>query len=245
MQTLTESYQKLSPWICAPFDRSSRAYLEAHLDLLTGESDRFLELFIGEYQDEHDQRRRLRMMRHLLRDAETRGKTVQAVREAYVNLLGGLILDPPAWLQAVEQEWMTFSDAQWTDRRMALCKLRLKEAIERAQASTETAPEITAELHYQLGNFFANDASKRSTATLETAMGCYHEALEVYTAARYPLRCALILLTLGDVCRRLAGEQRADLIMQSLSYYSRALAIYAEFDILPMPERAGDSHSHE
>lgn len=231
MQMLTESYQKLSPWICEPFDRGSRAYLETHLDLLTSESDRFLELFIDEHKDVHDERRRLRMMRHLLRDAEIRGGSAQAVREAYVNMLGGLILDPPAWLQEVEQEWLTFSDVRWTDRRMTVCKMRLKEAIARAQASAETAPEITAELHYQLGNFFANDTSKRSTATLETAMDCYNAALKVYTAERYPLRCALILLTLGDVCRRLAGEQRADLIMKSLSYYSRAMEIYAEYDL--------------
>lgn len=231
MQTLTESYQKLSPWICEPFDRGSRAYLETHLDLLGGEFDRFLELFIDEHKAAHDERRRLRMMRHLLRDAEMRGSSAQAVREAYINMLGGLILDPPAWLQEVEQEWLTFSDARWTERRMTACKLRLKAAITRAQADAQTAPEITAELQYQLGNFFANDATKRSTATLETAMDYYNAALEIYTAERYPLRCALILLTLGDVCHRLAGDQRADLVMKSLSYYSRAMKIYAEYDL--------------
>ena len=229
---LTERYRKLSPWLCSPLDRSSRAYLETHLDLLNGESDHFLEMFIVEHQDKHDERQRLRLMRHILRDALLRGGTVRAVREAYINVQGGLILDPPMWLHTIEQQWMDFSDAHWTDRRMAVCKLQLKEAIGYAQTSVETAPEIVAELHYQLGNFFANDASKRSAAILETAVDFYDCALQVYIAERYPLRCARILLTLGDVYRRLADGQRADLIMESLDYYSRAMAIYNSHDLL-------------
>ncbi|HEY0753016.1 MAG TPA: hypothetical protein VGD98_03490 [Ktedonobacteraceae bacterium] len=227
---LSERFEKLSPWLCSPFDRSSRAYLETHLDLLTGESDRFLELFIHEHEDTRDEQRRLRMIRHLLRDAEMRGKTVQAVREAYINMLGGLILDPPAWLQEIELEWGRFSEPDWTDRRMTVCKLRLKEAVE--QASAETVPEITAELQYELGNFFANDVARRSRGMLEQAVGYYTSALQVYTAERYPLRCALLLLTLGDMYRRLAANRHADLIMQSLSYYSQAMAIYEPYGLL-------------
>lgn len=229
---LSECYHKLSPWLHSPFNRGSRAYLETHLDLLTEEADRFLELFIHEHENERDEQRRLRMMRHLLRDAETRGRTVQAVREAYINMLGGLILDPPLWLQAIEQEWEPATEADWTDRRMALCKLRLKEAIEQAQASAGIAPEIIAELQYELGNCFANGPSGSARPLLEKAIGYYTSALQVYTAERYPLRCALLLLTLGDVYRRLAGKRRADLIMHSLNYYSQAMTIYEQYGLI-------------
>jgi hypothetical protein len=231
---LAESYQKLSPWLCSPFDRKSRAYLETHLDLLSEESDQFLALFIEEHKGIHDEHRRLRMMRHLLRDAVQRGRTCHAVREAYINLLGGLILDPPEWLQEIEQEWSNFAEDHWTDRRLTVCKLHLRRAIECAQTHHETPAEVRAELQYELGNFFVNDPSRRSTVALETAIELYTAALEVYTAERYPLRCALILLTLGDVYRRLADNQRADLIMQSLHYYSKAMALYEAHDLIDL-----------
>lgn len=229
---LAENYQKLSPWLCSPFDRKSRAYLESHLDLLSEESDRFLVMFIEEHRGMYDEQRRLRMMRHLLRDAVRRGQTSQAVREAYVNLLGGLILDPPEWLQEIEQEWASFAEDHWTDRRMTVCKLHLRRAIDSAQFHPETPVEIKAELQYELGNFFANDTSRRSTVALETAIELYTAALEVYTAEHYPLRCGLILLTLGDVYRRLADNQRADLIVKSLQYYARAMALYESHDLI-------------
>lgn len=229
--SLTERYQKLSPWLCSPLDRASRTYLETHLDLLSGESDQFLEMFIAEHKDVLNERQRLHLMRHLLRDATTRGGTPEAVRAAYINLFGGLILDPPAWLSEIEQQWQAAAETGWTARRMTVCKLCLKQAIERAQTDPEILPEIEAELHYQLGNFFANDTARSSTAVLEKAVECYTSALRVYTAECYPLRCARILLTLGDVYRRMAEDRRPDLILKSLSYYTKALAIYGSCDL--------------
>ena len=230
---LTERYQKLSPWLCSPMDRASRTYLETHLDLLSDESDQFLEMFIAEHKDMLNERQRLHLMRHLLRDATTRGGTPRAVREAYVNLFGGLILDPPAWLREIEQQWQVAAETGWTARRMTVCKLSLRQAIARAQTDPEISPEIEAELHYQLGNFFANDqAGSVTTIALERAVECYTSALRVYTAECYPLRCARILLSLGDVYRRMAEDRQADLILKSLSYYTRALAIYGSFDLV-------------
>jgi hypothetical protein len=245
MLTLTKSYQKLSPWICSPLDRSSRVFLETHLDLLSGELDEFLEAFIQAHNDEQEQQQRLRLsvMRLILQDSERRGGTVEAVRETYVNLFGGLLLDPPSWLQEVENEWAAFVEEPWTERRLTVCKLQLKAAIERAQAIPETAPEIIAELQYELGNFFANDSAKRTPAMLQTAIDYYTQALQVYTAERYPLRCARIWLTLGDVYRRLADNQHADLLLKSLHYYSRAMAIYNScglpIDLHGQPLKAG------
>ena len=230
--SLTASYQKLSPWLYSPLDRAGRAYLETHLDLLNDESEAFLELFIVEHKDAREVQDRLRLARHILRDAGERGRTPQAVREAYINIFGGLILDPPAWLQEVERQWMPFLIAPWTDRSATLGKLQLKGALEQALVDPNTSLEIWAELHYLLGNLFANDLLKRPAGIFESVVNCYTSALQVYTPERYPLRCAKILMTLGDVYRRQAAEQRADLLLQAVHYYGQALGIYHSCEIV-------------
>lgn len=223
---LTACYEKLSAWLYSPLDRRGRAYLESHLNLLDAESDEFLELFIAEYREKPEERDRLRLARHILRDALTRGGTAQAVRDSYINVFGGLILDPAAWLQEIECQWMPLLAEPWTDRRAALCKLQLKRAIELAWLDPGVSPVIRAELHFLLGNLFANDLLKRPTNIFEIIVSCYAAALQVYTAERYPLRRAKILLTLGDVYRRQAADQRADLLLQAANYYGQALGIY-------------------
>jgi hypothetical protein len=223
---LTACYQKLSPWLYSPLDRRGRAYLESHLDLLDAESDEFLELFIAEYKEKPEEQRRLRLARHILRDASERGRTTEAVRDTYINVFGGLILDPPAWLQEIEQQWMPRLAEPWTERRAALGKLQLRGAIERAQLDLTISPTIGAELQFLLGNLFANDLLKRPADTFETIVDCYTAALQVYSIERYPLRRAKILLTLGDVYRRQATDQHADLLLQATYYYGQALGIY-------------------
>ena len=227
--SLTACYQKLSPWLYSPLDRTGRAYLETHLDLLNGESDAFLELFIAEHKDALEVQRCLRLARHILHDAGARGGTLQAVREAYINVFGGLILDPPAWLQEIEQRWMHIlvsPQVEWTERSATLSKWHLREAIERAQADSTVVPEIGAELCYLLGNLFAHDLLRRPSSLFETTVEHYTSALQIYTPDRYPLRRAKILLTLGDVYRCQAGEQRADLLLRAAHYYGLALGIY-------------------
>lgn len=224
--SLTASYQKLSPWLYSPLDRAGRAYLETHLDLLNDESDAFLELFIAEHKEEQETQDRLRLARHILRDATARGKNLQAVREAYINVFGGLILDPPAWLQEIEQQWTRFLAAPWTERSSTLCKLHLRNAIEQAKIDPHAPLEMWAELSYLLGNLFANDQLKRSASIFETLVNCYTSALQVYAPARYPLRSAKILMILGHVYYQQAARQDPELFMQAARYYGQALGIY-------------------
>ena len=195
---MIECYQKLSTWLCSSTDRASRAYLETHLDLLVGEIERFLDLFIGEHSDAPDEQRRLCAMRQLLQDVKARGGTQQAVRDAYVNVFGGLILDLPAWLLEIEQRFTATFSAGWTDRSMADCKMQLRDAINRASMDDQVAPEIVAELQYQLGNLFVNHAPHRSSGILQTAVGYYCASLRVYTSERYPQQYEKVLAALGE-----------------------------------------------
>lgn len=225
--SLTACYQKLSPWLYAPLDRTGRAYLESHLELLDAEADAFLDHFIALYQERPEELERLRLARHIVHSAIELGKTAKAVRDSYINVFGGLILDLPPWLQEVEQQWIALLSGPWTDRKAARGKLHLQEAIERVKLDPAVEPVVRAELQFLLGNLFANDLLRRPTGTFETMVGFYTAALQVYTAGQYPLRCARILLTLGDVYRRQAADQRADLLVQAARYYGQALGIYS------------------
>ncbi len=230
--SLTASYQKLSPWLYSPLDRAGRAYLESHLDLLNDESDAFLELFIAEHKGVPEEHDRLRLARHILRDATARGKSPQAVREAYINVFGGLILDPPAWLQRIEQQWTRVLAGPWTERSSTLCKLHLRQAIEQAKIDPQAPLEMWAELSYLLGNLFANDQLKRPVSMFEALVNCYTSSLQVYTLARYPLRSAKILMTLGHVYYQQAAGQNSELLLQAARYYGQSLGIYQACELV-------------
>jgi hypothetical protein len=224
--SLTACYQKLSPWLYSPLDRQGRAYLESHLELLDDESDEFLECFIAQYRERPEEQGRLRLARQIVRNAIALGRTAEAVRDSYVDVFGGLILDLPLWLREVERQWMPLLSEPWTDRRATVGKLQLRAAIEQTWRDPAVAPTTRAELQFLLGNLFASDLLMRPMGAFETMVNCYTEALQVYTAGQYPLRRAKILLTLGDVYRRQAADQRADLLMQAAHYYGQALGIY-------------------
>ena len=198
--SVTELYHKLSPWLCAPIDRANRAYLETHLELLGSEYESFLDIFMGEYAGDSHEQQRLRLRQQLLRDARLRGATKDAVRESFVNVFGGLILDLPAWLMEAEQEFSFIFAAGLTQRAISLYKLRIKDAIEQAQSDSGVAAEIVAELQYRLGSVFAHDAGEYSLYSLEMAIQYYEAALQVYTAERYPLQYAKTLVALGHAC---------------------------------------------
>jgi hypothetical protein len=207
---MTGCYQKLAPWMCIPVDRASRAYLEEHLELLASEFEQFLERFIHEHHDRPDEQQRLRALQRLLRDSRTRGGTRQAVREAYINMFGGLILDLPTWLVELEHHLVSDPRVGWTERMMAVRKIQLKSAIEYARANCEMAPEIVAELQYRLGTLFVNDTRERSIGAHGTAIEYFEAALRVYTAEHYPLQYAKTLVALGDVYRYSPAVQQGD-----------------------------------
>jgi hypothetical protein len=155
--SMAECYQALAPWLCASFDRASRVYLETHLELLSAQIYQFLELFMSEHKDDPREEQHIRTCLQLIRDAKIRGGTQEAVRAAYTNIFGGLLLDLPVWLLEMEQQLIDLSRFGCTNRMVACGKMQLKDAIEQAQRDHFVAPEIVAELQYRLGNLFIYD----------------------------------------------------------------------------------------
>jgi hypothetical protein len=223
---MTGCYQKLAPWICIPVDRTSRMYLEEHLELLASEFEQFLECFIHEHCDHPGEQRRLRTLQQLLRDSRIRGGTRQAVREAYINMCSGLILDLPTWLVELEHQLVSGPRVGWTERMISVHKIQLKSAIEYVRADCEIAPEIVAELQYRLGTLFLNDIPERSIGACGSAIEYFEAALRAYTAEHYPLQCAKTLVGLGDAYRHFPAVQPGDNLAKVLGYYQEAVQIY-------------------
>jgi hypothetical protein len=208
--SMIECYEKLSAWLCCvPIGRASRAYLETHLDLLTSEIEQFLELFIDLHSDCPHERQWLRIMQGLLQDANTRGGTRRAVRDAYVNEFGGLILDLPLRLLEVEQHLAVIPSASWTDRSVAVRKMQLRDAIDYALADRQVAPAIVAELQYQLGSLFINKPARLSSALCQTATGYFEASLQVYTFKRYPLQHAKVSTALNEARKSFSSDVSA------------------------------------
>src|SRR5205807_4773803 len=78
--------------------------LESHCDLLDARNEATLRDRLAQALDGSVQAQRVRDALVLLQDARIRGETVKAIREAYVNMHGGFVLDLPPWLEEVEQQ---------------------------------------------------------------------------------------------------------------------------------------------
>jgi tetratricopeptide (TPR) repeat protein len=225
--SMAACYQALAPWLCASFDRASRVYLETHLELLSEQIYQFLELFTSEHKDDPREDQHARTCLQLLRDTSIGGGTQEAVRAAYTNIFGGLLLDLPVWLLEIEQQLIDLSHFGCTDRMVASGKMQLKDAIEHAKRDHFVAPEIVAELQYRLGNLFVYDFHEGSIYGIEAAISYYEAALQVYEAERYPLQYAKTLTALGNAYGHdksgLHLEQRVDNMVKALRCYEAAL----------------------
>ncbi len=220
--SITEIYQKLAPWICTPIDQTSRAYLEAHLELLSEDFDQFLALFVLQHDEQPDEQRKLSIRQQLLHDAQKRGGTAFAVREAYVNLFGGLVLDLPLCLQTVDGLLVMLSRPGLTARLAVACALKLKNALEQVLASDDITPEIAAELQYQLGSIFLGNPLEFAGRGFARAIEYYEAASRIYTAERYPLQYAKTLVALGTTYGHMSTEMPHEYLVKAMHCYESA-----------------------
>lgn len=239
----TECYRTLANWISQPFNRTNRAYLEAHLELLVDDIEFFVADLLHEADDSTDDCTRLRIHLQLLHDARIRGGTVQAVREAYINMFGGLIIDPPDYVLAVEQQLDTIARLGWIEHIVTTCKLQLHETIERTVSDKRVTPETTAELFYQLGNLFINASPRCLAPTLERVISYYEQALNVYTLARYPLQRTKVLVALGNAYIHGRSEQQTAHLEKAMQYYELSLQHYNGHNVIALTKKGTERAS--
>jgi tetratricopeptide (TPR) repeat protein len=235
-------------WLNAPDNREERRFLEAHPELLDPKTAIILENMIasvrvrameiwqrtGVFSSEGQEAMRfLRGHLNLLRDIEMHGGTTAAIREGYVNVCGGFVLDLPPWLEKVEHQLHELLRTGQSDQTVAECVTLLRTAIARAQDEAGFAPEVLAEVNYQLWDALHEAVEVSERQRQEEEIGSLLAALRVYTYARYPYMYARTQTNLAHAYyERIEGEREANL-KQAIACCREALRVYT-YEAFPM-----------
>lgn len=232
-------FQQLVLWLSGSMHgyRRGRHYLETNLALLQGTTDRELTRLIeAEAEDKPEMKQQMQRHRLLLQDARQRGGTVEAIREAYVNMYGGFALDLPIWLEEIEQQRHFLNQIKRPERTRNAHISLLQSAFALASYAPDLAPEITAELQNEMGLALLQGAyqytQEARQQALQKACACHEAALSVYTRARYPLQYAKTQIYLGTVYQQYALSGQFNEAEQAIACYQEALQVYT-FDSYP------------
>ena len=189
------------------------------------ECEQMLNNLVARHIEQAELARELRRHVDLLHNARMRGRTVEAVREAYVDRYGGLILDLPSWLEEAELALGEFSGAENSEQATKAFTTLLLKTISKARRNKHMRPEVMAELQDMLGTALRDGQHRNPARTYEGAIDAYTTAIQVYTAHRYPHKFATTQNNLGVVYQgRLVGE-RQDNLKQAISCCETALNI--------------------
>ena len=215
----------IQTWLNISTAREQRRFLEQHADLL----DEHCEAPLSDLLEQAAEPAQISQWKEtvlLWRDARRRGGTPEAIRSAYVNRHGGFVLDPPSWLETIEQRLDNLLNdihlEETAEERVSL----LQETLEQAQGQDLPGAELLATLHYELANAWRLHARTDRAQALETALRLLKEALVVFTVTSYPYQYAKTQNMLGIVYKdRILGEPRENL-EEAITCYQQALPVY-------------------
>jgi tetratricopeptide (TPR) repeat protein len=224
-----DQFQQLVDWLTistqAPY--RGRLYLESHPELLQASVQKELARLLHAHADDPPAvQQPLRDHLLLLTDACQRGASPEALCTAYINLYGGLSLELPAHLQALEAHRAQLIKIRRPDRTNRLHIRLLRCAC--AQVPSDQ-PEIKATLLNELGRVLAHSthysSQEQFLQALEEAMHCYETAGDTF-ASDYPLQFAHTASLLAEACYLYAREGYVHEIERALACYETALRGY-------------------
>lgn len=227
-------FQQIVDWlyISARSSRKGRAYLEKNQVLLQEGIDKELERLITAHAEDHAETRQQIDHLTLLRDIRTRTNTIDPIREAYVNRYGGFALDLPAWLEETEKQITFLKKLRRPERTNRRQEQLLRQTLDRISNENNIAPEVRAEIQNQLGCLLAQGAHYTTPQTrlqaYKAAIACHKEALQVFTAERYPLQYAKTCAYLGYAYQYAATKGSVDFQECAIASYKEALHIYEQ-----------------
>lgn len=230
-----ELFQQLVLWISTSMCnyRQGRHLLEETKDLLTEETEEAFERLMNGYEEEQgEMRRQIEQHRALLRQVRKRGGTKIAIRESYVNMYGGLVLELPLWLEEIEVQRAELVRLRRPERT-AQSQLRLlRTSIERALTDRRVVGEIIAELRVEMGVLLLHNPLPLSQdeyrERLEEAISCFELALDVYTFIHYPLQYAKTCIYLGNALQQYGlFMEREEAIERAIASYKAVLWVYS------------------
>src|SRR5947209_19996298 len=217
--------QLIFSWLQIATYREERRFLEAHPELLDVRSDHILTTYTAQFAENTEVVEALRNHLDVLRAVRARGGSVGAVREVYTDSYGGFVLDVPAWLETVEQQFASLEEGAAGQKAVESERL-LCMAIANARRDSSIAAETLAELQLQLASMLKESLSANRSQTYGATIDAYRAALQTYTFARYPHRFAWIQYNLGNIyCEHIARDRR-DNPEQAIACYQAALQVY-------------------
>ena len=196
---------KLINWLSITEARDARKFLENHLELLRPESESLLAtapIIIRHLPKENASSlaRMVKVNKVIVQRAMTMGKTIQAVRDAYIDEFNALtVLDIPSWLSVMNARIMTMillfsiNDTTSTGVQKLEADLQtlLQEAIAKVQSASGLEPEILANLQLMLGLYLTEENSSRAIEMLTNAA-------TIFVMQRFPHKFAQIQRLLGQ-----------------------------------------------
>jgi CHAT domain-containing protein len=248
MTTAKDTLSIIQQWASIRNYREQRRFLETHPELLDGGLEAHLQIMFERerVQEEalHEEQKWissmdaeiLQLIRErivLLRDIRSRGGTIQAIRDGYVNAFTGFALDLPDWLEQVEDQYQLLiirdepADVSSPTAQMIVDLLR--PALGRARHDVSLASEILAELYMRLGRFLSGLDSIRANEAVEEAIPYLEAALTVYTSERYLNHWADIQFCLAGVYfDRISNDRQDNLELARLACENALLFFTSE-----------------
>jgi tetratricopeptide (TPR) repeat protein/CHAT domain-containing protein len=174
----------------------------------------------------------------LLRDIHRRGRTALAIREAHIDLYGGMALEMPTWLKQAIEESQKLIMAELS--RSQIFKMGIgglsrdtiqkmiavfRTIVARAEHDPDVSPEMLAELHFFLQETLEKGEDAESIEIQEERLARLEQALVVYRRDRYPRRYAEIQQMLGLIYKQRQSGDRQQNLEEAIACYERALAI--------------------
>ncbi|HEX6818558.1 MAG TPA: CHAT domain-containing protein [Ktedonobacterales bacterium] len=222
----------LIPWLNISSPRAGRQYLEAHPELLRPESDLLFDALAKQYATDGDALNSLAIHRAILRSARARGDSQSAIRDAYIDVHGGLALDVPEWLAAIEQQSDALEQqgqsAQPARDRVALWQA----ALDRAPKEEGIPAEVLAAIEQSLWEALYYAGTGDPTMQ-EQGIAALESAQAGYPRERYPIQWAMVQSNLGRMYSdRMAGGA-AENLERAIGCLSGTLEVFAP-DQLPL-----------
>ncbi len=226
-RTTTWSKAVLGDWLeIDTTAREKRQFLEDHLELLDERSMTALEEGMAHFADEPDTVEWLRGHHEIMRYAlALGGDQLVAAREACINQFGGITLDPPGWLAAVEAE-LTLPETSQPEQRNSRARIQLlREAIARAENERPAIEAtIVAALRVDLFDELRADVADAGSARIDEAIAALLAALPAYPCDRYPYQHANLQTELGNAYASREIGSPADNLERSFEALQCALA---------------------
>jgi tetratricopeptide (TPR) repeat protein len=211
--------------------RRQRRFLEQYLPLLSPRCEQVLQEMMAISSANAEAVNILRDHMLVLQQIRLNGGNIEAVRNAYVNIHGGLVLDIPASLEnALEKMVILEQKGQYQNILEEVTLVR--ECLSHVERDQTIPAEVYAALHLLLATLLRAEMELGRFRHFEEIQSHFQFALQVYTYERYPQQYAETQRQFGNAYASYLSRDREENLERAISCYKEALRIHT-YDAFP------------